>query len=174
MSIWDNVKNLIGNTAPVLGSLLGGGAGEKVGGMIAAALGVDNNPESIEQALRDHPELLLELKRLEQQHRTQLNELQLAELQIHANSEAKRLSGIAHARETLRDHPMVSLMSIGLLLLACALLWIVSSVTLPDANRDLAVFIFGQIITFVGMSVQFWFGTPKDNRQPPRNKHDPS
>ena len=63
--MWESIKELIGNAAPVVGSLIGGGAGNAVGELVAKALGVENSPEAIEAELRNNPEALLKLKELE-------------------------------------------------------------------------------------------------------------
>ena len=57
--MWDNIKELIGTSAPVIGTLLGGPAGGAVGGLISKVLGVDNTPEAIELALMNNPDALL-------------------------------------------------------------------------------------------------------------------
>ena len=63
--MWDNIKELIGTSAPVLGTLLGGPAGGAVGGLISKVLGVDNTPEAIELALMNNPDALVKIKELE-------------------------------------------------------------------------------------------------------------
>lgn len=63
--MWDNIKELIGTSAPVIGTLLGGPAGGAVGGLISKVLGVDNTPEAIELALTNNPDALLKIKELE-------------------------------------------------------------------------------------------------------------
>ena len=63
--MWDNIKELIGTSAPVIGTLLGGPAGGAVGGLISKVLGVDNTPEAIELALMNNPDALLKIKELE-------------------------------------------------------------------------------------------------------------
>ncbi|HDS1200805.1 TPA: hypothetical protein QD004_000052 [Shewanella algae] len=161
--MWDKVKSLIGNAAPLIGSLLGGRYGEKVGSLIAGALGVEDKPEAIESALRAHPELLLELQKLEHEHRTQLTQLQMAELTEAANSEARRIADIQHAREEHKDHPMVSVVTLVFLAITSYLVWVVVGTVIPPENRDLAVFIFGQIIGFTGAAVNFWLGANPKN-----------
>ena len=63
--MWDNIKELIGTSAPVIGTLLGGPAGGAVGGLISKVLGVDNTPEAIELALTNNPDALVKIKELE-------------------------------------------------------------------------------------------------------------
>lgn len=63
--MWDNIKEILGSSAPVIGTLLGGPAGGAVGGLISKVLGVDNTPEAIELALMNNPDALLKIKELE-------------------------------------------------------------------------------------------------------------
>lgn len=63
--MWDKIKELIGDSAPVVGGLLGGPAGAAVGGLISKALGVENNASAIEKELLDNPDAFLKLKELE-------------------------------------------------------------------------------------------------------------
>ena len=63
--MWDKVLELVGSAAPVVGTLLGGSAGNAVGELVARALGVENSPEAIEKELRNNPEAYLKLKELE-------------------------------------------------------------------------------------------------------------
>ena len=63
--MWDKIKEIIGNIAPIAGTLLGGSAGNAVGELIAKTLGVENTPEAIEKALIDNPDAYIKLKELE-------------------------------------------------------------------------------------------------------------
>lgn len=63
--MWDKVLELIGDAAPVVGTMLGGPAGAAVGGLVAKALGVDNTPEAIEEMLKSNPEALVKIRELE-------------------------------------------------------------------------------------------------------------
>lgn len=63
--MWDKVLELIGDAAPIVGTMLGGPAGTAVGGLVAKALGVDNTPEAIEEALKNNPEALVKIKEIE-------------------------------------------------------------------------------------------------------------
>ena len=63
--MWDNIKEILGSSAPAIGTLLGGPAGGAVGGLISKVLGVDNTPEAIELALMNNPDALVKIKELE-------------------------------------------------------------------------------------------------------------
>ena len=63
--MWDKVIELVGGSATVIGGLIGGPAGAAVGGLIGKALGVDNKPEAIENALTNNPEALIKIRELE-------------------------------------------------------------------------------------------------------------
>jgi phage tail tape-measure protein len=56
---WSDIGNIVGRAAPVVGTLLGGPAGGMVGGLIANALNVSPDPDSVNAALASDPDALL-------------------------------------------------------------------------------------------------------------------
>ena len=67
--MWDTVKGLIGSAAPMVGTLIGGPAGVMVGGLIGEALGCDATPQAIEHELKNNPDALLKLRKLDSDER---------------------------------------------------------------------------------------------------------
>ena len=67
MSAWESIKETVGSVAPMAGALLGGPAGGAVGSMIASALGVENNPDSVAKAIREDPQAAIKLRQIEAQ-----------------------------------------------------------------------------------------------------------
>ena len=63
--MWDKIKELIGDSAPIVGGLLGGPEGAAVGGLLSKALGVENSASAIEAELVNNPEALVKLRELE-------------------------------------------------------------------------------------------------------------
>lgn len=75
--VWGNIKGAVAKVAPALGTALGGPAGGAVGGLISSALGVEESPDAVAQALKDDPEAAAKLKKLEQEHERELRRMVL-------------------------------------------------------------------------------------------------
>ena len=76
-SVWDNIKGMVAGAAPALGTALGGPAGGAVGSMIAGALGVEDTPDAIQQALKSDPEAAVKLQKLQNEHERELRSMDL-------------------------------------------------------------------------------------------------
>lgn len=87
--MWDNVKNILGTAAPIIGTLIGGPAGTAVGSLVASALGVENTPQAIKQELKNNPEALVKLKQLEFENQVQLKKIVLEHASL--ESEERKL-----------------------------------------------------------------------------------
>lgn len=72
---WKTLAPLVGQAAPILGTLLLGPAGGAVGGLIASALGTGNDPAEIERALATNPEAAVKLKQIEKDRQVELQGL---------------------------------------------------------------------------------------------------
>ena len=67
MSVWDKIKDVVGSVAPIAGSMLGGPAGGAVGSMLASALGVDNTPDAVANAIKTDPQAAIKIRQIEAQ-----------------------------------------------------------------------------------------------------------
>lgn len=90
---WSDIKGIIGKAAPVAGSLLGGPAGGAVGSLIAGALGVEDNPQAVANAVKSDPQAAVKLRRIEAQHAQEMRRLQL-------EAETARLSEVNKTMRT--------------------------------------------------------------------------
>lgn len=72
---WKDLVPLIGKSAPLLGTLIGGPAGAAIGGLVASALGTSNDPDSISEAIANNPDALVKLKEVEATRAVRLEEL---------------------------------------------------------------------------------------------------
>jgi len=75
---WSDIKGVVAEAAPVLGSLLGGPAGGAIGGVIARALGVDASAESVAEAMRSNPDAVLKLRQLELEQQQAISRMVMA------------------------------------------------------------------------------------------------
>ena len=62
---WDDIKNKIGKSAPIIATMFGGPMAGAVTKMIANTLGVDATPEAIGLELERNPDAMIKIKRLE-------------------------------------------------------------------------------------------------------------
>jgi len=89
---WSDVGKIVGDTAPLIGTLLGGPAGGTIGALVSRVLNCKNDPEQVYNLLKDNPEAILKIKQAEIEHDTELAKLafQSASAQIQVNlQEAK-------------------------------------------------------------------------------------
>jgi hypothetical protein len=157
---WKSIAKSVGQAAPLLGAVLAGPAGGAVGSLIASGLGVDGNPESVAAALSD-PDTLVRLKQIEADHR--------AELESMAVDLAKaELRNQEQAREIHKHSPMPMVVTGALTMIFAAALYMMFNTEIPDANRDLAYVMLGQLSALWGASVTFWVGTTRSSAEKTR------
>lgn len=70
---WSDIGGIVAKAAPVLGTVLGGPAGGAIGAVVASALGVEAEPEAVDEAIKADPQAVLKLKELEATHQHELN-----------------------------------------------------------------------------------------------------
>lgn len=74
---WIDIKEKVAQVAPLAGALLGGPAGGAIGGLVAAALGVENTPNAVSRAVVADPDAAIKLRRMEHEHERELQALHL-------------------------------------------------------------------------------------------------
>lgn len=84
---WKDVASTVGAYAPAIGGALGGSAGAAVGTLAATALGVEDNPEAVANAVKNDPEAQRKILELQNNHKEEITRLQL-------EAETTRLSEI--------------------------------------------------------------------------------
>lgn len=72
---WKEISRDIANFAPLLGGLLAGPAGAAAGSLVASALGTNNDPASVQLALKTNPDAAVKLRQIEAEQVTRLAEL---------------------------------------------------------------------------------------------------
>jgi len=72
---WNDVKDIVGKAAPLVGGLLGGPVGGSMGALIASTLGAGNSPDEVLRELKNNPDALVKIKTLESEERIALRQL---------------------------------------------------------------------------------------------------
>ncbi|MGF1688351.1 hypothetical protein L4C36_16935 [Photobacterium japonica] len=159
--MWEKVKAMIGAAAPLVGSLIGGPAGGAVGSLVASALGVENTPQAIEQAISTDPDAMVKLKQLEYEHAQELKRLALEEGRLALEEQREFLADTQHARNKHHDHWMPSL----LVLLLCAMVTGMFTALFfgepSAAYSQVLIMIAGTVLGAFGTGVAFWLGSSK-------------
>lgn len=100
---WSSIKSVVAEASPLLGTLIGGPAGATVGSMIASALGVDNHPDAVAQALKTDPQAAIKLRQMELDNKVELQKLAV---QAESNRLAADTAQIQAVNKTLQTEAM--------------------------------------------------------------------
>jgi len=148
---WKDIRNTIASFAPALGTALVGPAGAAVGAMVASALGVEDDPVAVEQALKHDPDASFELIKLERQLGFQILKEELKDKQ--------------DARKHHKNHWMPSVLTILLALMVSLMFTGLLLYAVPQSIADILYLITGQILTAFLTTVAFWMGTSRSSQE---------
>lgn len=155
---WESLKRMVGEYAPVAGSLLGGPAGGAIGTLISGFLGVENTPDAVAEALKQNPQAAIELRKFDHEYRGQLAELTFKTLQ-------EEMKDKQHARVTHKDHWMPSAITLVLALMVtgifCTLVWVPISETLTNV----LYLMVGQVVGAFMTAIAYWLGTSRSSKE---------
>lgn len=157
---WKSIASKVGQAAPLLGTVLGGPAGGAIGALVSSALGVDNDPGAVANAMAD-PETLVKLKQIEADHRAELE-------QMAVDLAKAELRNQEQAREMHKHSPMPMIVTGALTLIFAAALYMMFNTEIPNSNRDLAYVMLGQLSALWGASVTYWVGTTRSSAEKTR------
>ena len=133
---WKKVANTVGKIAPAIGTVIGGPAGGAVGGAISIltnALGVDETPDAVMQALQNDPEAYRKIKQAELDHELELQKLVYQTTQAGYQREADIIDSLSTADASGHStRPKIALeLSRAFLfvyiLIGCAMAWAIYS-----------------------------------------------
>lgn len=167
--MWDKVKTVLGEAAPMVGSLLGGPAGGAVGSLIASTLGVENTPQAIETALVNDPDAVLKIKTLESEERITLRRLALKQSELDVDRHKANLADVANARAEHKDSDMPSRLTIVIAIMVIGMFAALFFGTPAPGYEQVLIMITGAVMGAFGTAVAFWMGAgpePKVNKIP--------
>lgn len=159
---WSDIKGVVGNIAPLLGTAIGGPAGGAIGTMVSTALGVDNTPDAVAQALKTDPDAAVKLRKFELDNE--------ADIRAHAFKVLDaELKDTQNAREHHKHNPMPMIICLMLTCMTGAGAYMLFTLQIPDTNRQIAYLLFGTLLAKWGDSIAYWVGTTRSSAEKTRH-----
>jgi hypothetical protein len=156
---WKTVGNIVGKSAPILGTLLGGPAGAAIGGLVGSILGTEATPDAIHQAIAADPNKALELAQYELENKAKLQEMTLQHAQAMFEAEVKD-RGSARQREvdtkdTFTPRSLAYGVTVGFF---GTLAWLLSAGK-PEYGGDVVLVMLGSLGTAWTGIISYYFGS---------------
>lgn len=174
---WSDVGRIVGRAAPVVGGLLAGPAGASVGSLLAATLGVDPTPESVDAALGRDPEALAKIQELQINAKVQLQQLAVTAEQNRMSAEAAQYAAEAGDRANARQlaaqqpndmvRPTITFLMIGgsiFIVVAVMTGWALDVITNVTAALTVGN-VMGMWFMMTKEVIGFWFGMTKESQK---------
>ena len=155
---WSDIKGVIGNIAPLVGTAIGGPAGTAIGSMVSNALGVDNTPDAVAQALKTDPQAAIKLRQFEVENEADIREHAFKVLDV-------ELKDKQSARETHKHNPMPMIICCALTLMVAGGAYMLFVMNIPADNKQIANLLFGTLLAKWGDSIAYWVGTTRSSSE---------
>lgn len=103
---WKDIAAVVGRSAPLLGTLIGGPAGAAVGALVASVLGTGATPDEVHAALEKDPQAATRLKELEGKRQVELQALTVdqAKAELTAAVQAAQAVNATMQAEAASEH----------------------------------------------------------------------
>ena len=158
---WSDIGNMVGRAAPIVGTLLGGPAGAAVGALVASALNVSNDPDSVNVALAANPEALARVQELQINARVQLEQLAVTA----ENNRLQAEAASAQPHDIIRPAITVILLLGALSILVCIFSGLgLEALQNPVAASTISLLI-GLWFSELKQTLGFYFGMTKESQK---------
>ncbi len=155
------LKQVVGAVAPLIGTAIGGPFGGVAASVLRAAFGTDDDAEIERQLAAASPDTLLLLKQAEKEFETKMAELEIEEEQLHAadRQDARKMA----TATTIIPQLVLTFLAIAAFGFVLYTL-VMESAAIPTENKDIVIFLVGQLSTFTGMGFSFFLGSSKGSK----------
>lgn len=174
---WSDIGGLVGRAAPIVGTLLGGPAGAAVGALVASALSVPNDPDSVNLALAGNPDAMVRIQELQLSAQVELEKLAVQVETVRLQAAGAQYSAEAADRDSARKlaatQPRDFVRPALTFIMLCGSLFVVVAVLIGWANEVIkdptAALTVGTVLgLWLGMTKEvmgFWFGMTKESQK---------
>lgn len=157
-------QSLLKTVAPWIGTAIGGPLGGMAVEAVGNALGLqDKTVETVKQALSGAtPEQMLAVKKADQDFAVQMQALgykQISDLEAIAAGDRKSARDMQMANKSR----MPAVITIVVALAFFAVLGALFAVPIPSANRDMIIYMCGQLAMAFAACLAFWVGTTRQS-----------
>lgn len=174
---WSDIGGIVGRAAPIVGTLLGGPAGAAVGALVASALNVPNDPDSVNLALAGNPDAVVRIQELQLTAQVELEKLAVQVETVRLQAAGAQYSAEAADRDSARKlaatQPRDFVRPTLTFIMLCGSLFVVVAVLIGWANEVIkdptAALTVGTVLgLWLGMTKEvmgFWFGMTKESQK---------
>ena len=159
---WSDIKETVGKFAPLVGTAIGGPAGAAIGSMVSNALGVDNTPDAVAEAIRSDPDAAVKLRKFELDNEADIRQHAFKVLDV-------ELKDVQNARDSHKHNPMPMIICTALTLMVSAGAYMLFTLDIPPDNKNIANLLFGTLLAKWGDSIAYWVGTTRSSAE--KNRH---
>lgn len=169
---WKDLEEDVVMMAPALGAMVGGPAGAAAGKLIATALGCDHSPDAVAQALKSDPDAAVKLQQLENDKTLGLAQINANIQTAQINAEAAEVQSDTENTSSARDMAKATGLAPQIILSTIFIVgffWVLGELlhgelSIPAAERDIAILLIGLIVREIPTIMQFWFGSSSSSR----------
>lgn len=162
---WKEIAStVIGGGAPIIGGLLGGPVGAKIGGVVASLLGCEEKPEAVQSLLATNPDAFVSLKKFELDHAKELRVLQLEEVKVYLqdvqNARLREMEIVkATGKPDINLYIIAWVLIIGFFTLCGMLIY----VAIPEKSNAVVFMLFGTLSAGFSSVIGYFFGSSKSS-----------
>lgn len=162
MNLGKIAKKILGTVAPMAATAIGGPFAPLAMNVIKGVLGEDDESIIEQQIASSDPEVLAKLRTAEAEFNVKMRELDITEQDLY-------LKDVQDARALAKATsiwPQLTLTFVAIFAFGAVLyVLVLQSQIIPPENKDLVIFLVGQLSTFTGMGFSFFLGSSKGSKE---------
>jgi len=162
MKLGQIAKRILGAVAPTLALAIPGPFGGLAANVLRGVFGTDDESAIEKELASGNPDALVKLKTAEKELQAKMRELDIAEEDLYLKD---RQDARALAKAT-SIWPQLALTGTAIFAFGAVLyVLVLQSQIIPVENKDLVIFLVGQLSIFTGMGFSFFLGSSKGSKE---------